>query len=264
MNKRRFFTFILMGFLFLSACGSLAPTPDMSATGTSMANDFYGTQTSIALPTVMAQTAVAAATNLAHDFYAAQTLAAFQATDTPFPTQDYSTLTVNLASNVRSGPSSDYPINFTVQPGDVLTIVGQTSYCGWFSVLTYDGRSGWVWGQNVTFNGVCSRLPVADVPALPGGSGGGSGGGSSSGGGTVANTPVPGCDASSGIDITNSTGGSITIQLDGPASYNFNLGTGDTTLSVCEGSYSYTAWGCGGASTSGTINTGEAHEFYCS
>ena len=76
-------------------------------------------------------------------------------------------------------------------------------------------------------------------------------------------TPVPACDASSSITITNSTDGTVTLYLSGPASYTFYLSTGDTTLSVCEGTYNYTAYGCGGASDSGSMSTGEAHEFYC-
>jgi hypothetical protein len=77
------------------------------------------------------------------------------------------------------------------------------------------------------------------------------------------NTPAPACEASSSIAITNSTDGQLTLDLSGPASYEFTLGTGDTTLPVCPGSYSYTAYGCGSASISGTINSGETHEFYC-
>ncbi len=77
-------------------------------------------------------------------------------------------------------------------------------------------------------------------------------------------TPVPACDASSSIEISNTTGGQVTLYLNGPANYTYNLGTGGTTLYVCPGEYSYTAYGCGGASDSGYMYSGEAHEFYCS
>jgi hypothetical protein len=76
-------------------------------------------------------------------------------------------------------------------------------------------------------------------------------------------TPTPACQASSAITITNSTGGTVTLYLNGPANYVFYLGTGDTTLSVCPGTYSYTAYGCGGASDSGSMTSGDGHEFYC-
>ncbi len=77
------------------------------------------------------------------------------------------------------------------------------------------------------------------------------------------NTPAPACDASSSITITNDTGGTVSLYLNGPANFEFELGTGDTTLSVCPGDYSYTAYGCGGASDSGSMSSGESHRFFC-
>ncbi|MBA4385562.1 MAG: hypothetical protein C0410_12560, partial [Anaerolinea sp.] len=79
---------------------------------------------------------------------------------------------------------------------------------------------------------------------------------------TLAPTNPP-CSSDSSIEIDNTTGGIVTLKLSGPMSYRFDLVTGVTTLNVCSGSYSYQAWGCGGATDSGTINSGEAHEFYC-
>lgn len=76
-------------------------------------------------------------------------------------------------------------------------------------------------------------------------------------------TALPACDLNSTIEIDNTTGGALTLKLSGPAPFKFNLGTGVTVLSVCSGSYSYEAWGCGGAYDSGTIGSNEAHEFYC-
>lgn len=80
---------------------------------------------------------------------------------------------------------------------------------------------------------------------------------------SIPPTEPPSCNADSWIQITNSTGGQVTLNLNGPTSYTFYLSTGDTTLTVCPGSYSYSAYGCGGASNTGTINSGESHEFYC-
>ena len=76
-------------------------------------------------------------------------------------------------------------------------------------------------------------------------------------------TPTLACEALASIIITNDTGGPLTLYLNGPASYSFSLGSGDTTLSVCPGLYNYTAYGCGGASDAGVINSDEAHRFYC-
>lgn len=79
---------------------------------------------------------------------------------------------------------------------------------------------------------------------------------------TLAPTNPP-CVIDSVIEIDNTTGGIVTLKLSGPMQYRFDLATGHTTLNVCSGSYSYKAWGCGGATDSGTINSNEAHEFYC-
>jgi Predicted solute binding protein len=80
----------------------------------------------------------------------------------------------------------------------------------------------------------------------------------------VPATPTSACNADSSIEIDNSTYGTLTLFLSGPTDYKFILGTGSTTLNVCGGNYSFTAYGCGGASLDGTINSGESHEFYCS
>lgn len=76
-------------------------------------------------------------------------------------------------------------------------------------------------------------------------------------------TETPACDANSSIEIDNSTGGLLTLYLNGPADYSFYLQAGTQSVTVCSGSYSYTAYGCGGASISGVINSGESHQFYC-
>ena len=75
--------------------------------------------------------------------------------------------------------------------------------------------------------------------------------------------PTSQCSVDSTIAITNSTGGQVTLYLSGPVKYTFYLATGDTTLNVCSGAYSYTAYGCGGANDSGEIDANTAHEFYC-
>jgi hypothetical protein len=88
----------------------------------------------------------------------------------------------------------------------------------------------------------------------------------------VINTPRPtvmqptetqSCSAEAQISVTNSTGDSVKLILSGPAYYSFNLDTGDTILNVCSGSYSYSAYGCGGAYDQGSIDAGSSHEFYC-
>lgn len=76
-------------------------------------------------------------------------------------------------------------------------------------------------------------------------------------------TATPACQANASLEINNTTGGYVTLKLSGPASYTFDLKTGTTMLQICSGSYSYQAWGCGGARDSGTMQSNSAHEFYC-
>ena len=66
------------------------------------------------------------------------------------------------------------------------------------------------------------------------------------------------------FNIVNDTSGTITLILNGPASYNFSLSTGKHVLSVVKGKYTYTAYGCG-SSMSGTVNLrqGLIWRFWC-
>lgn len=80
---------------------------------------------------------------------------------------------------------------------------------------------------------------------------------------TIPFTKTPSCSVDSSIEIENTTGGYVILNLSGPAKFKFNIPTGTTTWNVCSGSYSYTAYGCGGASDTGAINSGESHKFYC-
>lgn len=58
------------------------------------------------------------------------------------------------------------------------------------------------------------------------------------------------------INIQNNTGGTVTLILTGPESYRFYLKPGKSTMMVLKGTYQYTAYGCGGASISGTKKLG--------
>lgn len=76
-------------------------------------------------------------------------------------------------------------------------------------------------------------------------------------------TATPACAINSSIAISNTTGGLVTLYLSGPASFTFYINAGDSSLPVCSGTYSYTAYGCGGAKDTGTMSAGESHEFFC-
>ena len=77
--------------------------------------------------------------------------------------------------------------------------------------------------------------------------------------------PAPACGETGKIVINNATNGVMTIILSGPASYSYQLPVGSNTLEICGGSYTYTAYGCGGGSISGKIGTSvdSYHKFTC-
>jgi hypothetical protein len=54
--------------------------------------------------------------------------------------------------------------------------------------------------------------------------------------------------------VNNHTGGYVTVNLSGVATYRFTAGQGLTTFKVYKGSYDLKAYGCGGSSLSKTIN----------
>ena len=67
------------------------------------------------------------------------------------------------------------------------------------------------------------------------------------------------------IMIKNDTGGQVTLYLTGPCSYTFYLSTGNSSIYVLPGAYSYTAYGCGGATLSGSksLNIGDEWTWFC-
>ena len=76
-------------------------------------------------------------------------------------------------------------------------------------------------------------------------------------------TPTTVCVVDSNININNNTGGKLRLNLSGPADYSFSLEPGGTSLSVCSGTYTYFAYGCGNATRMGKINSGDGAEFSC-
>lgn len=54
------------------------------------------------------------------------------------------------------------------------------------------------------------------------------------------------------ILIKNETGGTLSLTLRGPASYDFTFAPGNHTIHIVPGTYNYTGRGCGGATESGT------------
>lgn len=161
-------------------------------------------------------------------------------------------ISVTKNTNCRSGPSTYYPIEVTIPLDTEVKVLGRTSGGDYYYVQNPDDLSCgcWVWGElttipvNIEILPVFTPMPLPTLPVIP----------------LVA---TPACEQNASIIIQNDTGGTVTLYLTGPVSYTFYVSPGAQTLSICSGSYSYTAYGCGGASRSGTVSDGEEIEFWC-
>jgi hypothetical protein len=154
--------------------------------------------------------------------------------------------------NIRSGPDTVYGISGSASRGDLLEILGQAYNCAWLKIRTVNGIEGWVSSELVIFELSCSEIPSAVIPPTP----------------IPLPTSTPTKQAPQGktvsIKIVNNTGGNLSINLSGPASYSFNFPAGNHTMQVLPGTYTYTVWGCG-TSASGTQKLSKGFEWtwYC-
>ncbi len=170
-------------------------------------------------------------------------------TSTPMPGAVVKTNSLN----VRSGPDTVYSIVGSASQGDHLDILGQAYGCAWLKIKMPNGNEGWVSSDLVEYEIPCSDIPSAPVPPTP----------IPQPAAMPTNTAAPQGKTVS-IKIINNTGGTLTLSLSGPASYNFTFAAGTRTIQVLPGTYTYTAWGCGDT-MSGTkkLQKGFEWTFYC-
>ena len=68
------------------------------------------------------------------------------------------------------------------------------------------------------------------------------------------------------ILVKNDTGGTLTLSISGPATYNFSIPPGHQNIYVIPGTYNYTGKGCGGGVLSGTYDlskSGDEWDWWC-
>lgn len=164
-------------------------------------------------------------------------------------------LVVNVVNttSLYDGPGYDYHASTTLGINTTLKVYGQAFDCAWFQVLDSSGLQGWVPTSDLSYPFGCNGIPAAAYP-------------------TMTPTPIPteipptptlSCSLTGSIYFNNTTGETVTIYLNGPASFTFYLPIGDSAFAVCPGYYNYTAYGCGGATDTGTISSGSTQKFYC-
>jgi len=159
------------------------------------------------------------------------------------------TATVNSATYLRQGPGTEYFTISSYGVGAILTITGKDFNCQWLQVLDSNNRTGWVFTSNLNFTLPCDEIPIVSYPTPPPTK--------------IPATVTPACSLNGILNLQNDTGATVTLYLSGPTNFTFYLSTGASSLSICPGTYSYTAYGCGGATDTGTMSSGESHTFFC-
>ncbi|NOZ51497.1 MAG: SH3 domain-containing protein, partial [Chloroflexi bacterium] len=70
--------------------------------------------------------------------------------------------------NVRSGPSTDYPVISALQTGESAAITGTNAKQSWWQIALTDGSTGWVFSQIIPTAGDTTRIAkVMDIPGPP-------------------------------------------------------------------------------------------------
>lgn len=92
------------------------------------------------------------------------------ATNTPAPTATPAGPSVknvdNEFVNVRSGPGTTYDILGQIKQNESAPVTGKNGDGQWWQI-SFAGKSGWVFGQLVTFTGDANAVKVASAPAAP-------------------------------------------------------------------------------------------------
>ncbi|MCD6290611.1 MAG: SH3 domain-containing protein [Anaerolineae bacterium] len=92
------------------------------------------------------------------------------ATSTPTPTPTMAPVAIVQADvlNVRSGPSTYYPVVGRLTAGKVVSITGQSEGGTWWRVDNGKEEDGWIYGKLAEAQGALADVPViTDVPPPP-------------------------------------------------------------------------------------------------
>ena len=73
---------------------------------------------------------------------------------------------VSSATNCRTGPSVDYDLLYTMQPGQVAEVVGKHTPSGYW-IIKYPNGQCWLWGQYASVSGNFGVLPEYPQPPTP-------------------------------------------------------------------------------------------------
>jgi hypothetical protein len=170
---------ILWLMLNLAACGGAAPPPVAAPPTPTVVSYLTQPQPAAAAPTP-APTFTSTPSPAPSPTNTAVLEAELPPTDTPMPATPTAAPspepvepTVRLGEaaanriNVRSGPSTDYPVVSQLGPGQEAAVTGRAADGSWWQVKLADETVGWVFGELVTFSGDSEAIAVAEAPPPP-------------------------------------------------------------------------------------------------
>ena len=174
------------------------------------------------------------------------TATAIPPTITPVPTQASRT---NNSTNLYAGPSDVFDILGALDPGATLQILGIDPTGEWAKVKVIDSsKNGWLPLKDITLN--------ADLPSFPVDY-------------NIPSTPIPpaACfnDCAS-IEITNDTGGLLSISVTGIVDGKWSVVVGTRTIDLKPGSYTVTALASCGTKTDIvilTVGMSQKFSYFC-
>jgi hypothetical protein len=76
-------------------------------------------------------------------------------------------VTVSSPTNCRTGPSTNYDLIFTMNPGQSLEVVGKNTPTNYLIIKNPIGGTCWLWTQYATVTGDISGLPEFPIPPEP-------------------------------------------------------------------------------------------------
>lgn len=89
------------------------------------------------------------------------------ATITPTFTPSVPQVSVSSSTNCRTGPSTEYDLLFTMNPGQTAEVVGKNSATNYWIINKPGGGTCWLWGQYATVTGNISGLTEYPAPPTP-------------------------------------------------------------------------------------------------
>ncbi|MCB8992030.1 MAG: SH3 domain-containing protein [Ardenticatenaceae bacterium] len=69
--------------------------------------------------------------------------------------------------NIRSGPSTDYPIVALVEAGAIYDVIGRLNDGTWWQICCLDDNPAWLISEGVEIQGIQDLVPIVEAPPPP-------------------------------------------------------------------------------------------------